>query len=301
MRTLAAHGYATGVYNPFVVRRFDDRAFELLGFQRRLAVMKSTGYIPSEFSERWSLDLDALRLMTNDMDRWEAEGQRFAVAFLPECGHFPLPPRPAGEPDSVLERGRAAIGRQDVFLKELLRVLEAHHRLDRTLIVITGDHGVRTSYEDRSLPNGMIDSYSFHVPLLIYAPQALTHPQTVPWITSHIDVQPTLLDLLGIPRQRNYEQGSPLWDSRLQARTTFFFGNHYCGADAYYANGKFFMTSEVFGTVYQNDRLQYTDDDLVPPSSPLHDEVTKTLRRMVGLQEAWNATLGKPVQQGNQQ
>jgi arylsulfatase A-like enzyme len=145
----------------------------------------------------------------------------------------------------------------------------------------------------------MIDEYSFHVPLLIYAPQALNHPETVPWITSHIDVVPSLLDLLGIERERDSEQGSPIWDSRLQERTTFFFANHFCGADAYYSNGQFFMRSAVSDTVYQNDCLHFDASHAVPPTSPRYAEVTAAIRRMVGLQETWAATLGQPLKQGD--
>jgi arylsulfatase A-like enzyme len=265
-----------------------------------LVATTTKGYIPENFEEKWSLDINALNLLTQDVDRWETQGQRFAVAFLPECGHFPLPALSGGsQRDTVAQRGRAVMARQDAFLGQIVRLLEAHHRLDQTLIVVTSDHGVRLSIEDPSLPIGMTDEYSFHVPLLIYASQALSHTETVPWLTSHIDVAPSLLDLLGIERGRDSEQGSPIWDSRLQERTTFFFGDHYLGADAYYSKGQFFMRNEVFDTVYQNDRLHFAASDAVPPASPRYTEVTATIRRMVALQQTWTATLGQPRTQGD--
>ena len=295
MRTLAARRYSTAVFNPFIYRRLDDRALQLLGFQRRLVANTFAGIVPMGVEERWSLDLNTLTVLTQDMDRWETQGQRFAVAFLPECGHFPLPSRsPDGQPETVVQRGRAVMARQDAFLGQLVRLLEAHPRLDQTLIVVTSDHGVRGSVEDPSLPIGTTDQYSFHFPLLIYAPQALNHPETVPWIASHIDVAPSLLDLLGIERERDPEQGSPIWDSRLQQRTTFYFANHYFGADAYYSNGQFFMRSAVFDTVYQNGRLHFAASHVVPPTSP-RSEVTATIRHMVGLQETWAEKLGQPI------
>jgi glucan phosphoethanolaminetransferase (alkaline phosphatase superfamily) len=296
MRPLTSRGYQTAVYNPFLFRHFDDRAFELLGFQRRLVSDTFTGVIPLSFEERWSMDVSALGRLKQDMERWETQGQRFAVAFLPECGHSPFPQRDThGPPESVEERGRAVMARQDAFLGQVVSILEEHHRLEQTIIVVTADHGVRASFEDPDMPTGMIDEYSYHVPLLIYAPQALSRPQTIPWLTSHIDVVPSVLDLLGVERQRNFEQGSPLWDSRLQERTTFFFGNHYFGADGYHTQGRFFMRSDVFDSVYQNDRLHFEGTNQVPASSPLYGKVTAFIRRMTGFQEAWTATLGKPA------
>src|SRR6202040_1092872 len=98
--------------------------------------------------------------------------------------------------------------------------------------------------EDPDLPVGMIDDISFHVPMLIYAPQLLKASVTIPWLTSHIDISPTLLDLMGVDRRRDLEQGSPIWDAALQGRTTFFFARHYFSADGYYANGQFVMWNQ---------------------------------------------------------
>ena len=57
----------------------------------------------------------------------------------------------------------------------------------------------------------MIDAYSFHVPLLVYAPEALRSTSNIASLTSHIDIQPTVLDLLGLEKGREFEQGSPIW------------------------------------------------------------------------------------------
>jgi hypothetical protein len=288
MRTLRALGYTTAEYSPFVYESEDDRMFENVGIERRLVATNFTRSIPGEFGKRLSLDRDALNLLTQDMDRWETQEHPFAAAFLPESGHYPWPSIGSDEHVStVVRRGQAAMAPQDAFLGQLVRLLETHHRLEQTIIVVTADHGARTADEDPSLPSGMVDEYSFHVPLLIYAPQVLNHPETTPWLTSHIDVAPSVLDLLGVERERDPEQGSPIWDSRLQERTTFFFGNHYCGADGYYSHGQFLMRNEVFKAVYQNDRMHFASSNAVPAGSPRYQEVSTTIQRMVGLVQAW--------------
>jgi hypothetical protein len=285
MRTLAARGYDTGAYCPPGGSKFSDREFELMGFQHRV-VAPAPANSPFGFEDRWAMDRDALRLLLHDLDGWERQGQRFAAAFLPECGHFPLPNRaPDGHPYTIVESGRAVMALQDAFLGELVSALEARHRLDQTLIVVTADHGVR--WEDPSLPMGMIDEYSFHVPLLLYAPQALDHAETVSWITSHVDIGPTILDLLGVERDRDSEQGSPLWDSRLKERSTFFLAKTLCEASGYYRQGRFYMSSDLDNSVYQSDKMHFAADDTVLPGIPLHAEVTTTIRRFDDLMEAW--------------
>ncbi len=300
MRILSAAGYETANYSPYFGRHEpDDQMYQALGFQRQLVAHPETSHadLPKSPLAVWALarscDSDALILLKKDLEDWMIHGQPFAVGFFPQEGHGPWPDvSPDGHLQGVVERGRAIMAMQDSFLGELVTLLENHHRLERTLIVVTADHGIRTRVEDPSLQGGMIDDYSFHVPLLIYAPKVLHSTERVSWLTSHIDIQPTVLDLLGIEQGRDFEQGSPIWDLRLAQRTTFFFANHYLGADGYYSDGEFFMRSPVSDSVYQNDHLHFTIKDMVTTASPANQRVTDTIRRMVALQQQWVRVLG---------
>ena len=71
-------------------------------------------------------------------------------------------------------------------------------RLDKTLIVILGDHGLRTRREYPPFHAGTLDDVTFHVPLVLYAPGVVESTVRIPWMTSHIDIAPSVLDLLGI-------------------------------------------------------------------------------------------------------
>ena len=55
------------------------------------------------------------------------------------------------------------------------------------------------------------------MPLRIYAARATADYMSIPWLTSHIDVTPTILDLLGIDRSREFEQGDAIWDPEITA------------------------------------------------------------------------------------
>jgi arylsulfatase A-like enzyme len=192
------------------------------------------------------------------------------------------------------ERGRAILALQDRHVGELVGFLKERGRLDRTILVVTGDHGVRTRAEDPIFEGGMIDDYSFHVPLIVHAPAALGERVTIPWITSHIDVAPTVLDLLGCDAGRESEQGTPIWDPRLNERVTFFLANHYLGADGYHDQGKFRMFSTVWGSAYAGDELHFTHRELAQQGSETHEQAQETIGYMIALQEAWGSTFMKP-------
>jgi arylsulfatase A-like enzyme len=304
MRILPAAGYETVAYMPLPdwnESEPDHKMYEALGFQRQVVAHPhtSSNVLSENRLAAWtrlrSFDSDTFSLLKKDLEHWLTRDQRFAVAFLPQQGHGPWADvSPEKHLVSVVARGRGIMAMQDAYLGELVELLQTHHRLEQTIIVLTADHGIRTRVEDPSLQGGMVDDYSFHVPLLIYAPQVLQSAQKVSWITSHIDIQPTVLDLLGIEQGRHFEQGSPIWDSHAAQRITFFFANHYLGADGYYWEGQFFMRSSVSDSVYQNDRLHFTTSHIVAAGSSTDQRVADTIRRMAALQQQWVRVLKQP-------
>ena len=67
---------------------------------------------------------------------------------------------------------RAGLAAMDRDLGEVLAALDAKVGAERYVLAITADHGIRTRNEDASFEGGVISDYSFHVPLVIYAPSA---------------------------------------------------------------------------------------------------------------------------------
>jgi arylsulfatase A-like enzyme len=73
---------------------------------------------------------------------------------------------------------------------------------DRTVFVITGDHGEklpdnRTFWYGRN--GAWLDPSEFHVPLMVIAPQLATAPRTVASVVRHVDIMPTILNLARLP------------------------------------------------------------------------------------------------------
>jgi membrane-anchored protein YejM (alkaline phosphatase superfamily) len=305
LHRLGSLGYATAVYSPTrYAGGMDEALFRSIDFKEQI-FPDPDGLLPnvsgydgqaSWKTKRIALDLATLNLMKEDLNRWLAAGRKLAVAFVPQVGHLPYPdldPREEGE--NLVGRGRAMIAMQDAWLGEILDLLEKYGQLDKTVIVILGDHGTRTLREDPSLRRGTIDESSFHVPLFIYAPRTLAHEERIPWLTSHIDVAPTVLDLLGIQGGRGSEQGTPMWDPLLAERTTFLFAEPFFGADGYYSQGNFFMWHYLSDVVYVNSQARFDTSEIVPRYSSQAGDVTRSITKMVGLEKAWHARFSEPM------
>ena len=128
----------------------------------------------------------------------------------------------------------------------------------------------------------MVNDHSFHVPFLLFSIPAFATRTTVPWVTSHIDVSPSILELLGIPNDGELEQGAPLWDPRLASRVTYFLGEGYLGADGFHSQGRFAMLNWLSGLEYVADDMRFGDADVVPGDSA----EGRAIRQRLGMFEA---------------
>lgn len=289
MRSLAGRGYATAAYFP-VRQTFesDESMFEAFGIAEQSHPPGMPSWRPGDrvgWRQVLARDEAALELLLADIAGWSAAGRPFAAAFLPQVGHGPWQDVAGnGEPE-VLARGREHIRLQDAMIGKILAALASSGQAERTLLVVTGDHGLRTGVEYPPLRGGLADSISFHVPLLVHARGRREMGRTIPWLTSHIDIAPTVLDLLGVEPGREFEQGLPLWDPRIGERATYFFARHYSGVDAYHLGGRFFMWNHTTAAGYRNESALHFHG--IPPlaaSTAESGEVSGHLRRIASLQ-----------------
>ncbi|MFY9530664.1 MAG: sulfatase-like hydrolase/transferase [Candidatus Acidiferrales bacterium] len=301
-KALSAEGYATAMYLPSPLHgEADLSTFEAFGFDRQvfpdpasLAAFAPKDVEPAWKAERIARDTALLGLLKRDVEGWLAQRRPFAAVFIPQVGHIPWPDtEPAGGDPQILKRGRAVVAMQVAWLGQLIEMLEQHQQLENTVIVVTGDHGIRTRHEDPGFAGGTIDEYSFHVPLRIFAPKAVAAPERIPWLTSHLDVTPTLLDLLGVEKSRDFEQGTPIWTPALAGRTTFFLARQAFGADAYHSGGQFFMWSQLSDAVYASGQAHFTLQGIVPADSQQARDAVRTFARFAGLEEVWTSQLGQ--------
>lgn len=110
----------------------------------------------------------------------------------------------------------AALGYVDRQVGALLQYLTENEMLDQSLIVMTADHGM----ESRRLVRSGHKATLFHdefikIPMLFYSPQL--GPATVTNLCSHIDLAPTVLDILGMDSNDDI-QGVPVYSDLARNR-----------------------------------------------------------------------------------
>jgi arylsulfatase A-like enzyme len=120
-----------------------------------------------------------------------------------------------GEPrfEDLVLRYDAEIAHTDHSLRLLFQGLEELGVLNRTLVVITADHG-EEFLEHSFVEHGWtLYNESLHVPLIFWAP-AVLEPQRHSALVSTVDLLPTLLELMDIPRHGREFDGSALFHCR---------------------------------------------------------------------------------------
>ena len=121
---------------------------------------------------------------------------------VPAGGAFPL-----GEPGirvsdeanedlKVLYAGNIRYTEQQIA--RILDWLEETGKLSETLVVLTSDHGEEFYEHDAWEHGSSAFQEQAHVPLIIHAPSLIPQGKRITKMTRHIDVMPTLLDLVGL-------------------------------------------------------------------------------------------------------
>jgi sulfatase-like protein/putative metal-binding protein len=163
----------------------------------------SRWYDAYDFSRERQTDLSMMRHMGQWMREHLSDDRPFFVAAMTKSNHFPFnpvddmtPEERAATPDRIATTMRYA----DRALGELLASLEGASFMRRTLVVVTGDHGVHLGEGGAHGVGTPLTRPVSWVPFVIAGDHprlaALRGPHDEP--SSHVDLMPTLLDLLGI-------------------------------------------------------------------------------------------------------
>jgi phosphoglycerol transferase MdoB-like AlkP superfamily enzyme len=169
----------------------------------------------------------------------------FLVGIAPQSSHaqFHCPPEFSKTPEAChndQDKIRSNAAWQFNLLKQIVDELSKQNILEDTIIVVTGDHGIRSEQESPLLKNqSLLDDATFHVPLLISTP---LHQQTDQFIhhpTSHIDLAPTLIHLIGASYNEGDFHGRSLFDKTI--RTIYFLGGSYSPVSGFVDNTGYYM------------------------------------------------------------
>jgi phosphoglycerol transferase MdoB-like AlkP superfamily enzyme len=111
--------------------------------------------------------------------------------------------------------------------------------------------------------------------MLIYVPGILQHPEIIDTPTSHIDITPTLLDLVGISAGRENEQGLPVYAPEINQRRLFLQMDMF-GASGFYYGGSYYSRSSM-GFTYKSATMNFEKDSILRFGSKEAEEVRNIL------------------------
>ena len=102
-----------------------------------------------------------------------------------------------------------------------IRSLEQRGLLDRTVIVIVGDHGESLGDHGEATHGLFVYESVLHVPLIVRAPAAGLTGRRVSGLVRSVDVMPTILQLLGVRSATAMDGESLLPLDRRPARVAY--------------------------------------------------------------------------------
>lgn len=158
----------------------------------------------------------------------QAKGPFFGVyyTFTPHFHYFDYGPKYHAFPPQA-DKPLSLYMNNLRVLDEVLSRTEAHLRRkglwDNTVLVLVGDHGESFGQHEYFTHGNDSHEQALRTPFLLHFPGATPTLITSP--TSHVDVLPTLLHLLGLPFEPQLFQGESLLNDEVRRRYVFAVGN----------------------------------------------------------------------------
>jgi choline-sulfatase len=223
---LKAAGYRTsGVVSSFVLKQNFGFAQGFGSFDARFDVASSTTHLDGwEGKDIEGQGFDRRADKTTDIALdWLEKRQRDKPFFLwvhyydPHSPYAPPPPFdaqfPAPEP-TALSRAVAAYDGEIAFVDQqlgrLVAAIDAQGIARNTLVAVTSDHGEGLMQHGHMAHGLQLYEEAVHVPLVFRWPGHLQAGLRLPGPVEHVDLAPTVMDLLRVPWGEGESQGQSL-------------------------------------------------------------------------------------------
>ena len=178
------------------------------------------------------------------------ESTPYLLVAAPQASHAPFQ-KPSGikvKNDGDIGLIKANAIWQFRLIKKIVDRLAETKQLCRTIFILTGDHGIRSKYESKKLFTNphLLSEVTFHVPFMISC--GCERPLNT-WAntTSHVDITPTLLDLLYLDYSTEEVHGINMF--KEVNRTIFFLGGEYLPVSGYKRGPSYYMENRYRGIV----------------------------------------------------
>jgi len=202
--TLRGHGYETAAFiGAFVLDRdfgiaqgfdvYDEGDWGSVHRMETLAAERSADAVHEAFS-RWLND----RVAGRPFFAW-------VHLYDPHAPYAPPEPYRARYRDDPYA---GEIAYTDAVVGKIMADLESAKLVGSTLVAVVGDHGEGLGEHGEHTHSLLIYNSTIHVPMVLVCPRMIPAGKTVAQLTRTIDLAPTILDYLGIPR--SFGQGVSL-------------------------------------------------------------------------------------------
>jgi phosphoglycerol transferase MdoB-like AlkP superfamily enzyme len=173
---------------------------------------------------------DEIQTVDFFIQRLSKAKEPFLGIYISFAAHFPY--FDYGENYRIMEDGGRLMSRYynnlsllDHMIKRVYDYLKEQGLMERTILVIVGDHG--QAFGQHHSNNFMHYRYSYNenleTPAILYQP-ALFRARVVGFPTSHVDILPTVLDAMRIPFPPMGFDGESLFSQKLKRTSLFFYG-----------------------------------------------------------------------------
>lgn len=308
---LAKHGYDSTYVDSFltdwVPKHGMSAMYRGLGFDRLYDISTAPGYDRrnKSFAEKQRLEGVSFDRAWESIRASEAEGRKAFVYLMTNLGHFPWPAARGHESDPPAKKFHAIEETFDRLFGILLARLKRAGLSDKVIVVVMGDHGLRAAIEFNSLGEKRTRSdLAFIVPLMISAPGLLDRQIKVPFVTSHVDIAPTLLGLLGIPTKGLFYQGLNMLDGVPSNRVTFMFNYMVSPVDEFHWNGLYFTFNKLSGEAQVASNPARTDarplSKFVAGGTPVPDALRRPEITIESARELFYRTIAYFLNRGRQ-
>jgi len=224
-------------YDPFLVTPSSSVWYFPLPFLRNGGFREIHTYENLDFKIREELSTlgryitrDEIQTVDFFLRRISKAREPFLGVYVSFVAHFPY--FDYGPEYRIVENDGKSISRYlnnlcllDRLVRRIFEHLTKQGLLERTLLVIVGDHG--QAFGQHHPDNYLHYRYSYNVNLeapVIFHQPALFRPKIFRVPTNHADILPTLLDALGISYNPALLDGESLFQRKLRRKYLFFYG-----------------------------------------------------------------------------
>ena len=245
---------------------------------------RESAKLSGEFDKALYAETVSFARIIESIDDAVAENKKSLIFVDTIMGHFKWKSRKGNGGLSNKEKIFKLANVFDELLGELLESLSDRNLEDDVIIVVTGDHGLRYREEYDSL--GERDSnimMGFNVPLMVYSSGLFDEQIALEQVTSHVDLTPTLLELVGVDTTQYFFHGANILSPALKQRTVFMMNQNLKPESSFYREGKFYTFNDLSGESYiseyrRNHKVSGSHDMVKTEDAELQQYTEKVIK-----------------------